>query len=91
MAESAGQRRLSFAEVSMDAMVARDVVSETPTDVQHPVMYERAVYIIGLVGVLCVIGIVVLALLGKTIDAGLVAIGASAVSGLVGLLAPRSK
>lgn len=69
----------------------RDVVSEAPSDTEHPVMYERAVYILGVVAGLCVIGVVVLALLSKTVDAGLVAIGASAVGGLVTLLAPRNK
>lgn len=68
----------------------REVVSEPPTDTEHPRMYEAATFILGGVGGLCVVGIVVLALLGKTVDAGLVAIGASAVGGLVTLLAPRS-
>lgn len=67
------------------------IVSETPSDMQHPLMYERAVYILGAVGGLAVIGVIVLSLLGKSIDAGLIAIGASAVGGLVTLLAPRAQ
>ena len=69
----------------------REVVTEAPDDAEHPLMYERAVYILGGIGALCVIGIVALAVLGKSIDAGLVAIGASSVGGLVTLLAPRGK
>ena len=65
------------------------VISVPPNDVQNPGMYEKAVYILGAVASLCVIAVGVLAVLGKTVDAGLIAIGASAVSGLVGLLAPR--
>ena len=67
----------------------REIVSETPTDTEHPLMYERTVYILGGIGALCVLGVIVLAVLSKSIDAGLVAIGASAISGLVALLAPR--
>jgi hypothetical protein len=75
--------------VDMTNANLESVVTQPPTDVQNPGMYEKAVYILGGVSALCVIGVVVLALLGKTVDAGLIAIGASAVSGLVGLLAPR--
>jgi uncharacterized membrane protein len=67
------------------------VVTEPPTDMQAPGMYEKTVYILGGVAGMCVIGVVVLAMFGKTVDAGLIAIGASAISGLVGLLVPRSK
>ncbi len=70
-------------------MALESVVSEAPTDVQHPVMYERAVYILGAVGVLTIVAATVLAVLGHDVDAGILTIGASAVSGLVGLLAPR--
>lgn len=69
----------------------REVVSEVPNDAQHPVMYQIAVIILGVIAAACVVGIVLLAMTGKTIDAGLVAIGASAVGGLVSLLAPRAK
>ena len=75
----------------MNESVSREVVSQVETDVQHPKMYEGATYILGAIGGMCVLGIVVLAVRGKTVDAGLVAIGASAVGGLVTLLAPRSK
>jgi hypothetical protein len=70
---------------------ALEVVSDVPVDTEQPEMYRHTVYILGAVGALCVIGVTVLALLGKTVDAGLIAIGASAVGGLVTLLAPRSK
>ena len=67
----------------------RDVVTVPETDAENPVMYQHTTYILGAVGAMCVLGIVALALLGKQVDAGLVAIGASAVGGLVTLLAPR--
>lgn len=67
------------------------VVSDVPTDVENPVLYERTVLILGIVSVLAVLGLVTLAVLDKTISDGLVAIGASAVGGLVTLLAPRPK
>lgn len=75
--------------IDMGQTQLESVVTQPPTDVQNPGMYEKAVYILGGVSALCVIGVVVLAILGKTVDAGLIAIGASAVSGLVGLLVPR--
>lgn len=70
-------------------MALESVISEPPTDVEHPVMYERAVYILGAVGILAILAAAVLAVFGKTVDAGILTIGASAVSGLVGLLVPR--
>ncbi len=69
----------------------KEVVTAVPSDVQQPEMYRHTVYILGGIGALCVVGVAVLALLGKQVDAGLIAIGASAVGGLVTLLAPRAK
>lgn len=75
----------------MDLPQMESVVSDVPTDVEHPVLYERTVLLLGIVAVLAVLGLIGLAVLGKTISEGLVAIGASAVGGLVTLLAPRQK
>lgn len=71
-------------------MEEQAVVSGTPTDAEHPIMYERTTYILGGIAGLCVLGVVLLSVLGRPIDAGLVAIGASAVGGLVALLTPRA-
>jgi small-conductance mechanosensitive channel len=80
-------------------MIARDVVSETPTDVQHPVMYERAVYIQGGIVGLCVLGIIALLVIsllkGGVTDPALAGMGilgtiaGSAVNSLAQLLMPR--
>lgn len=70
-------------------MRPKEVVSETPTDVGHPLMYERAVYILGLIGVLAIVGIVVLQVLDKAVDAGLAALGGTAIGALAMLLTPR--
>lgn len=73
----------------MEPILPKGLDSDAPTDTQHPLMYERAVYLLGSVALLCVVTAGVLIGLGHEVDAGLVAIGASAVGGLVSLLAPR--
>lgn len=65
------------------------VVTDVPDDTQNPRLYERTVLLLGIVAVLAVLGLIGLAVIGKDISEGLVAIGASAVGGLVTLLAPR--
>lgn len=73
----------------MNDMRTRDVVTATPTDTEQPTMYRHAVYILGTIGGLCVVGIVTLSLLSRPIDAGLAALGGMAVGALAALLAPR--
>lgn len=65
------------------------VVTDPPTNAEHPALYERTVMILGAIAVLCIIGVVALAIMGKDISEGLIAIGASAVGGLVALLTPQ--
>ena len=72
---------------------ARDVVSETPTDVENPQMYVGATYLMGGIGLLTVAGIVVLAALGKVSPevaiTALAALGGAAINAIGGLLTPR--
>lgn len=65
------------------------MATQVPDNTQHPRLYERTVLLLGIVAVLAVLGLIGLAVIGKDISEGLVAIGASAVGGLVTLLAPR--
>ncbi len=65
---------------------ARDVISETPNDAQHPRMYEGATYLLGGVAVLVALVMAVLAFTGQTPPDALGAMGLTAVGGLVGLL-----
>lgn len=70
---------------------AREIVSEQPTDVTHPKMYEWAVYLLGAIAIIGLIGQVALSLYGKEVPESLGNITLAAVVGLVGLLAPRGK
>jgi len=70
-------------------MEQREIMSDVPDDTEHPVMYERAVYILGIIGVLAVAGIIGLAAFGKAVDAGLAALGGTAIGALAMLLTPR--
>jgi hypothetical protein len=78
----------SFRErgVEQRELTPQELASAMPTDAQHPVMYERAVYLLGLIGVLAVAGLIGLAAFDKQVSEGLVAIGAAAVGGIVGML-----
>lgn len=67
------------------------VITNTPTNVEHPKLYERTVLLLGIVAVLAILGLIALAIMEKDISEGIVAIGASAVGGLVTLLAPRKE
>lgn len=67
----------------------REVISEPPTDVEAPEIYNRTVLILGAVSVLVVLGLIGLAAFQREIGEGLVAIGAAAVGGLVALLTPK--
>lgn len=72
--------------------IAGLTVSEPPTDLEHPKLYEYTTWILGAIVLACVLCIGVLTGMDKSIDAvitGLVAIAASAVGGLVNLLMPR--
>ena len=73
-----------------DAFRPAEIVSPVPTDEQAPKLYGAAVFLLGMVA-LAVVGVVcALALRGAPVSDGLIAIGAAAVSGLVGLLTPRN-
>lgn len=69
-----------------DEMVLESVLSETPTDVEHPLMYERATYFLGAITILAVLGLIALAIMEREISEGLVSIGSVACGGLVALL-----
>lgn len=86
----------------MDAeyeLVASSVASEPPDDMEHPVLYERAVYIQGGIVGLCVVGIIALLVIamlnGGVTDSALAGLGilgtiaGSAVNSLSQLLMPR--
>lgn len=80
-------------------MVASSLASEPPDDMEHPVMYERAVYIQGGIVGLCVLGIIALLVIamlnGNLTDTALAGLGilgtiaGSAVNSLSQLLMPR--
>jgi hypothetical protein len=73
-------------------IVAESVVSDAPTDVEHPQLYVNTGWELGAIALVCIVVIGVLAGLGRNVDAvvtGLVAIAASAVQGLVRLMEPR--
>jgi hypothetical protein len=63
-------------------------VTPPPDSGEDPILYRVLIWgLVGCVG-LTILAIFVLALLGRTIPEGLIAIGASCVGGLVGLLVP---
>lgn len=75
-----------------DSVTSREVVSEPPTDLQHPRLYEYTTWILGAIALACIVAIAILTGLNKSVEGvitGLVAIAASAVGGLVNLLMPR--
>ena len=71
----------------MTDATSREVVSEAPTDVQHPLMYERATYILGTIAVVSVIVSGVLAGFGIPVPDAIGGVALTATGGLVGLLA----
>lgn len=77
----------------MQQFEGKSLESETPTDVQHPIMYERAVYIQGGIVGLCVVGIAVLLICAPGVaEVGVPVLGTialSAVNSLAGLLKPK--
>lgn len=68
-------------------IISREVVSETPTDVQHPLMYERATYILGGVAVIALLASSILAGFGIQVPDFVGGVALTATGGLVGLLA----
>ena len=68
---------------------SRDLTSEVPNDAQHPIMYERAIYILGVLSAMCIIGGAVL--FGRGQDgASLLTVAASAI-GIIGMIFQRGK
>ena len=65
-----------------------DVMSIAPTPTEDPLLYRLVVGALGLVALIAVLGLLVLAAIGKAVPEGVVAMGGAAIGGLVGLLAP---
>lgn len=86
-ARTSAALRLWYGSDSMDEL--REVVTETPTDVQAPSMYRWTVWLLGIVAVLVVLSMATLNALDKPVSDGLAVMGGGAVTGLVGLLARR--
>lgn len=70
----------------MDGVQLEAVTTDPPSNVEHPRLYEVAAGLLGLIGVLAIVGIVLLSVMGKQVDAGLAALGGIAIGALAALM-----
>lgn len=66
------------------------VETPIPTDVERPDLYRLLIAGLLVLSIVGMAGLIALAVLGRDIPDGIVALASAAVGGLVGMLAPRS-